>query len=152
MGVAKSYLARASKKMRKWADKKRRHLEFEEGDMVMVKFYPHQFKHLKNVHMGLLRRYEGSFAVVMRIGKVAYKVEVSLQLEIHHVFHVRQLKAFHYDKEDEQQRESHRAPTLVTKTHDHQVEEIMARRVSPRRGVHPSFVECLVKWRNLPES
>ncbi|CAL1353301.1 unnamed protein product [Linum trigynum] len=93
MEMAKSYLARATKKMKKWADKKRRHLEFEEGDMVMVKFYPHRFKHLKNVHKGLLRRYEGPFPIVKRIGKVAYKVEVPSHLEIHLVFHVSQLKA-----------------------------------------------------------
>ncbi|CAL1388000.1 unnamed protein product [Linum trigynum] len=138
--------------MKKWADKKRRHLEFEEAGMVMVKFYPHRFKHLKNVHKGLLRRYEGPFPIVKRIGKVLYKVEVSSHLEIHPVFHVSQLKAFHEDKEDEQRRESQRTPTLITKTHDHEVEEIMARRVIPRRRVHPSFVEYLVMWRNLPES
>ncbi|CAL1372707.1 unnamed protein product [Linum trigynum] len=152
MEMAKSYLARASKKMKKWADKKRRHLEFEEGDMVMVKFYPHRFKHLKSVHKGLLRRYEGPFPIVKRIGNVVYKVELPTHLEIHPVFHVSQLKPYHEDKEDEQRREPQRAPTLVTKTHDHEVEEIMARRVIPRRGVHPSFVEYLVKWRNLPES
>ncbi|CAL1360521.1 unnamed protein product [Linum trigynum] len=152
MEMAKSYLAGASKKMKKWADKKRRHLEFEEGDMVMVKFYPHRFKHLRNVNKGLIHRYEGTFNIVKRIDKVAYKVEMSSHLEIHPVFHVSQLKVFNDDKEDERRKESHRAPTLVTKTHDHEVEEIMAHRVIPRRGVHPSYAEYLVKWRNLPES
>ncbi|CAN1260507.1 Transposon Ty3-I Gag-Pol polyprotein [Linum perenne] len=71
--LAKAYLSKASKKMKKWADKKRRHLEFEEGDLVMVKFYPYRFKHLKNVHKGLLRRYEGPFPVVKKVGRVAYK-------------------------------------------------------------------------------
>ncbi|CAL1407115.1 unnamed protein product [Linum trigynum] len=69
-----------------------RHLEFEEEDMVMVKFYPLRFKHLKNVHKGLLRRYEGSFSIVKRIRKVAYKVDMSSHLEIHLVFHRSQLR------------------------------------------------------------
>ncbi|CAL1380625.1 unnamed protein product [Linum trigynum] len=71
MELAKSYLARAKKKMKKWADKKRRHLEFEEGYLVMVKFFPHRFKHLKNVHKGLQRRYEGPYPILKRIGTVA---------------------------------------------------------------------------------
>ncbi|CAL1382194.1 unnamed protein product [Linum trigynum] len=96
--------------MKKWADNKRRHLDFEEGDMVIVKFFPHRFKNLKNVHKGLLRRYEGPFPIVKRIGKVAYKVEVASHLEIHPVFHVSQLKAFHEDKEDEQRKEWRNLP------------------------------------------
>ncbi|CAL1403017.1 unnamed protein product [Linum trigynum] len=104
------------------------------------------------MHKGLVRRYEGSFPIAKRISKVAYKVEVSSHLEIHPAFHVSQLKLFHEDKEDEQWRESHRVPTLVTKKYDHEVDEVMACRVIPRRGIHPSFMEYLVKWRNLPES
>ncbi|CAL1360405.1 unnamed protein product [Linum trigynum] len=113
---------------------------------------PHRFKHLKNVHKGLFRCYEGPFPVVKRIGKVAYKMEVLSLLEIHPVFHVSQLKTSNEYKEDEQQTKSHCAPTLITKTHDNEVEEIMARCVIPRRGVHPSYVEYLVRWRNLPKS
>ncbi|KAF7821658.1 Transposon Ty3-I Gag-Pol polyprotein [Senna tora] len=33
--MARVYLAKATKRMKKWADAKRRHLEFEEGDLVM---------------------------------------------------------------------------------------------------------------------
>ncbi|CAL1381519.1 unnamed protein product [Linum trigynum] len=91
-----------------------------------MKLYPYSFKHLKNMHKVLLHRYEGPFPIRKRIGKVAYKVEVSPHLEIHMVFHVSQLKAVNKDKEDERRAESHRAPTLVTKTHDHEVKEIIA--------------------------
>ena len=39
--MTRAYLAKASKKMKKWADAKRRPLEFEEGDLVMVKLLAH---------------------------------------------------------------------------------------------------------------
>ncbi|CAL1370834.1 unnamed protein product [Linum trigynum] len=108
--------------------------------MVMVNFYPRHFKHLKNVHKILLRRYEEPFPILKKIGKVAYKVEVPTHLEIHPVIHVIQLKAFNEDNEDEKRKESHRAPVLVTKTYEHEVEEIMV-----HDGIHPSHVEYWVK-------
>ncbi|CAL1399445.1 unnamed protein product [Linum trigynum] len=86
---------------------------------------------------------KGSFHILGRVGKVAYKVES--HLEIQQVFHVSQLKTFNEDKEDEQRRQTHQAPTPVTKTHEHSVEEIMAHRVIHHGGVHLSHVEYLVK-------
>nr|GEV78977.1 hypothetical protein CTI12_AA187700 [Tanacetum cinerariifolium] len=58
-----------AKKMKKWADERRRHIEFEVGDQVMVKLLPQQFKSLRKVHKGLTRRYEGHFSVIRCVGK-----------------------------------------------------------------------------------
>ncbi|RVW69256.1 Transposon Tf2-8 polyprotein [Vitis vinifera] len=55
--IARSYLDKAAKKMKKWADKKRRHTEYKVGDMVLVKLLPQQFKSLRPVHKGLVRSY-----------------------------------------------------------------------------------------------
>nr|GEX08797.1 hypothetical protein CTI12_AA187700 [Tanacetum cinerariifolium] len=55
--LARASLDKAAKKMKKWADKRRRHVEFEVGDQVMVKLLPQQFKSLRKVHKGLI----GSF-------------------------------------------------------------------------------------------
>ena len=38
--IARSYLEKAARKMKKWADKKRRHVEFQVGDLVLVKLIP----------------------------------------------------------------------------------------------------------------
>ena len=38
--IARSYLDKAFKKMKKWADKKWRHTEYKVGDMVLVKLLP----------------------------------------------------------------------------------------------------------------
>ncbi|RVW59550.1 Transposon Tf2-12 polyprotein [Vitis vinifera] len=67
--IARSYLDKAAKKMKKWADKKRRHTEYKVGDMVLVKLLPQQFKSLRPVHKGLVRRYEGPFPILGKVGK-----------------------------------------------------------------------------------
>ena len=38
--IARSYLDKAAKKMKKWVDKKRRHTEYKVEDMVLVKLLP----------------------------------------------------------------------------------------------------------------
>ncbi|GKD35694.1 putative nucleotidyltransferase, ribonuclease H [Tanacetum coccineum] len=50
--------------------KERRHVEFEVRDQVMVKLLSQQFKSPRKVHKGLIRRYEGPFSVIGRVGKV----------------------------------------------------------------------------------
>lgn len=81
MELAKASLAKAARKMKKWADLKRRHREFEEGDLVMVKLIPQTIRNYKRSHKGLLRRYEGPFPVEKRIGKLAYRVKLPPYLE-----------------------------------------------------------------------
>ena len=41
-------------RMKKWADQKRRPLEFKERDKVMVKVLPQQFKAFRKAHKGLV--------------------------------------------------------------------------------------------------
>ncbi|GJW79945.1 putative nucleotidyltransferase, ribonuclease H [Tanacetum coccineum] len=55
--LARTSLDKVAKKMNKWADEKRRHVEFEVKDQVMVKLLPQQFKSLRKVHKGLIRSF-----------------------------------------------------------------------------------------------
>ncbi|GJZ49134.1 putative nucleotidyltransferase, ribonuclease H [Tanacetum coccineum] len=143
--------SQAAKKMKKWANAKRRHVEFEVGDQVMVKLLPQQFKSLRKVHKGLIRRYEGPFSVIGRVGKVFYRVQLPPKLKIHPVFHVSFLKPYHGDEEDPERGVSKRAPTAVVTSYDREVEEILSDRTIRRRGV-PSYKEYLIKWLDLPDS
>ncbi|KAF2307314.1 hypothetical protein GH714_026368 [Hevea brasiliensis] len=150
--LAKASLAKASNKMKKWADTKRRHLEFEEGDMVIVKLIPQTVRNYGRVHKGLLRRYEGPFPMEKCIGKLAYRVKLPPHLECHPVFHVSFLKPYHADKDDSDRGKSHQAPTVVNTTLEHEVEEILAHRVVPPRGTHPGYKEYLMKWKGLSDT
>ncbi|GJZ92010.1 putative nucleotidyltransferase, ribonuclease H [Tanacetum coccineum] len=89
--LARASLDKAAKKMKKWADEKRRHVEFEVRDQVMVKLLPQQFKSLRKVHNGLIRRYEGPFPMIGRVGMISYRVQLPPKLKIHPVFHVEEI-------------------------------------------------------------
>ncbi|RVW57778.1 Transposon Tf2-8 polyprotein [Vitis vinifera] len=147
--ISRSYLDKAAKKMKKWADKKRRHTEYKVGDMVFSSSFQ-QFKSLRLVHKGLMRRYEGPFPVLGNVDKVSYRVKLPPRLKIHHVFHVNYLKPYHEDKDDPSRGLSKRAPTTVVISYDKEIEHFLADRVIRRRGVPPG-TEYLVKWKGLPK-
>ncbi|KAK2971376.1 hypothetical protein RJ640_030342 [Escallonia rubra] len=131
--VARSYLDKAGRKMKKWADKRRRPKEYNLGDMVMLKLLPQQFKSFRKVHKGLIRRYEGPFPIVAKVGKVSYRLELPPKLKIHPVFHVSLLKPHYDDKEDPSRGESHRAPTAVVRSYDKEAEYVLSDKIERRR-------------------
>lgn len=149
--TAKSYLNKAAKKMKKWADVKRKPLEFNVGDLVMVKIITQRLKATRPLHQGLVRRYEGPFTILKKVGKAAYKVELPPQLKIHLVFHVSNLKPYHGDKAEPERGISSRAPPATYASYEKEVDYILAERKVSRRGVkaYPNF---LVKWKGLPEA
>ncbi|GJT74014.1 putative reverse transcriptase domain-containing protein [Tanacetum coccineum] len=105
---------------------------------------------LRKVHKGLIRRYEGPFPVIGRIGKASYRVQQSPKLKIHPIFHVSFLKTYHRDEEDPERGVSKRAPTTVVTSYDQEVEEILSDHTIRRPGV-PSYKEYLIRWRVLPD-
>ncbi|KAL7114912.1 hypothetical protein ACP275_04G150700 [Erythranthe tilingii] len=118
---------------RSYAEKARR--DFAVDNRVMVKLLPQQFKSLRGMHRGLIRRYEGPFPVVAKIGKVSYRLDLPSTLKIHHVFHVSMLKPYHVDERDPSRGYSHRAPPVVTKSYDKEIESVLERRVIRGQGV-----------------
>ncbi|KAK2969168.1 hypothetical protein RJ640_009927 [Escallonia rubra] len=136
--VACSYLDKTTHKMKKWANNRRRPKEYNLEDMVMLKLFSQQFKSLRKVHKGLIRKYEGPFPIVAKVGKVSYRLELQPRLKIHPVFHVSSLKPHYVDKEDPSRGESHRAPTAVVKSYDKEVEYVLSDRLERRRGVPPT--------------
>ncbi|PON57992.1 Chromo domain-like [Parasponia andersonii] len=133
--------------MKNWADKNKRYVEYQEGDLVLVKLLLQQFKTLRKVHEGLVYKYKGPFLVLKRVGKVSYKFQLPAKLKIFPVFHISMLKPYHGDEGDPSRGESNRAPTAVVTSFNKEVECIFADRLIRRRGV-PNYREYLVKWKN----
>ena len=131
--MARAYLDKASKRMKKWADKKRRHMEYKERDKVMVKLLSQQFKSLRKVQKGFVRRYEGPFLIVKQVGKVSY--QLSPKLKIHPLFHISFLKLYHPDTEDPDKGISKRAPMAVITSFDKEVDCNFVDRLIRRRSV-----------------
>lgn len=103
------------------------------------------------MHKGLLRRYEGLFEVIARVGKVSYKLDLPDSLKIHPVFHVSRLKTYHEDIGDQNRGESNQTPPIMTKSYDKEIKEVLSSKVFRIRGV-PRRTHYLIKWKGLPES
>ncbi|XP_070004109.1 uncharacterized protein [Nicotiana sylvestris] len=125
LDTAKSYLDKEAKKMKNFVDRKRHPTDYRVGDMVMVKFNPRQFKALRGMHQNLIRKCEGPFKIVAKVGKISYKLDVTSYLKIYPVFHANMLKPYHEDNDDPSRGQSSRAPMTITVSPDRESEAII---------------------------
>ncbi|GKC59609.1 putative reverse transcriptase domain-containing protein [Tanacetum coccineum] len=82
-----------------YADLKRKPMEFQVGDKVMLKVSPWKGVVRFGKRGKLNPRYVGPFKVLERIGSVAYKLELPQELSrVHNTFHVSNLKKCYSDE------------------------------------------------------
>ncbi|OIT02964.1 putative mitochondrial protein [Nicotiana attenuata] len=146
LDTAKSYLDKAAKKMKKCADRKRHPADNRVGNMVMVKFNPRQFKALWGMHQNQIRKYEGPFKIVSKIGKISYKLDMPSYLKIYHVFHASILKPYHEDKDDPRRGQSSQAPITIIASHDREIEAIMDYHARRKQGQKATAM-FLIHWK-----
>ncbi|GJS63198.1 hypothetical protein Tco_0677762 [Tanacetum coccineum] len=76
-----------------YADKRRKPLEFQVGDMIMLKVAPWKGVIRFGKRGKLNPRYIRPFKIIERIGLVAYRLELPKKLSrVHNVFHICNLK------------------------------------------------------------
>ena len=80
-------------RQKSYADKRRKPLEFQVGDLVLLKVSPWKGMVRFGKRGKLNPRYIGPFEILARIGPVAYKLKLPLELQnVHDTFHVSNLK------------------------------------------------------------
>ncbi|KAI3810174.1 hypothetical protein L1987_19784 [Smallanthus sonchifolius] len=90
-------MAAARDRQKSYADKRRKPLEFQIGDMVLLKLSPWKGVIRFGKRGKLNPRYVGPFKIMKRIGLVAYQLDLPEGLSgVHNVFHVSNLKKDHY--------------------------------------------------------
>ena len=126
--IVRSCLETAQKRMKKYADQNRRFIEFNAGDLVLVKVpNPKLSKSSRWRDPRLMQKYVGPLSVLRRIGTVAYKVELPPWWKIHNVFHVSQLKKYSADKEDDTRNQPSRPQLELKKMKEKVAEAILNR-------------------------
>ncbi|GJZ86084.1 putative reverse transcriptase domain-containing protein [Tanacetum coccineum] len=86
-------------RQKSYTDLKRKPMEFEVGDIVMLKVSPWKGVVRFGKWGKLNPRYVGPFKVLAKVGKVAYRLELPQELSrVHHTFHVSNLKKCYADE------------------------------------------------------
>ena len=132
--------------MKQGADRKRRDVEFQVGDMVFLKLQPYrQHTTFKRAHHKLASRFFGLYPILQQIGQVAYKLQFLEGARIHPVFHVSLLKKYVGDNKDV----SLELPPVA----DDGIVLLEPKRILDTRWVKQGkkfILEHLVQWCRLP--
>ena len=99
--VIRQRLKVASDRHKSYANLKRKDIEYEVGDKVLLKVSPWR-KVLRFGKKGKLRpRFIGLYEVLERIGPVAYRLALPLKLaKLHDLYHVSMLRRYRSDEMD----------------------------------------------------
>ncbi|GJZ49272.1 putative reverse transcriptase domain-containing protein [Tanacetum coccineum] len=97
--LIKQRMQAAQDRQKSYADRKRKPMEFEIGDRVMLKVSPWKGVVRFGKRGKLNPRYVRPFRVLAKVGKVAYRLELPQELSrVHHTFHVSNLKKCYADE------------------------------------------------------
>ena len=89
----REWMKTARSRQKSYADRRRKPLEFQAGDHVLLKVSPWKGMVRFGKRGKLNPRYIGPFEILARIGPVAYKLQLPQELQgIHDTFHVSNLK------------------------------------------------------------
>ena len=100
IAVIRERLLTAQSRQKSYADRRRRPLEFSEGDFVLLKVSPRKGVTRFGVKGKLAPRYIGPFQITQRVGVVAYRLDLPPELShVHNVFHVSMLRKCQPDPE-----------------------------------------------------
>lgn len=149
----KKSLIEATQRLKTKVDERRRDLQFEVGDLVMVHLNKARLQ--KGVPSKLQMRRIGPCKVLAKYGPNAYKIELPNNLAISPIFNIQDLVKY---KGPNVMEEEHIIEVdknipeisipLQTKP---QAEKVLDSRVK-KKTRHGIYMEHLVKWKNQPES
>jgi hypothetical protein len=147
--VIRENLRIAQSRQKSYADGKKRDVVFQEGDYVYLKVSPIRGLRRFKVKRKLSPRFIGPFKILERVGEVAYRLELPIQLaDVHDVFHISQLKkGFNpHDKESLPMDELNIKEDLTIVEHPIRILDTMT------RVVRNSVIKmCKVQWSNHAE-
>ncbi|GJV66558.1 hypothetical protein Tco_1482067 [Tanacetum coccineum] len=95
----KQRMQAARDRQKSYADLKRKPMEFQVGDRVMLKVHLRKGSYVFGKRGYLNPRYVGPFKVLEKIRTIAYKLELPQEFSrVHNMFHVSNLKKCYFDE------------------------------------------------------
>ena len=147
MAHAVEQLGRAQEQQKRYADKRRRDVEFQVGDEVLLstKTLPVVVAAGGSAKLGPL--YCGPFPVLEKY-RTSYKLDLPPHMKVHPVFHISQLKLYRRPSDPERTYEKP-GPVIVNKEEEFEVDEIINHR-KRKRGRKTNKIEYLIVWKGYP--
>ena len=141
----KLMLEKAQKRYEKQVNAGRREVEYEVGQKVLLNVK--NFTLPEGLTPKFMSKFAGPFAIVERVFKDVYKLELPPEIKVHPTFHVSLLKPFKEDTLWPDRKQVIRPPPDLVGDHlEYEVEGILKCRNHKRKGK-----EYLVKWRGYHE-
>lgn len=141
--VLQEQLLKAQERMRVQANRHRRQVELEVGDMVYLKMQPYKMKSLaKRINQKLSPRYYGPYEVEEKIGAVVYRLKLPEDSKVHPVFHVSLLKKVVAPTSEFQ-------PLPSCLNEDWMLEAVPEEIIAMRKN-DCGENEVIIKWKQLP--
>ncbi|XP_076934442.1 uncharacterized protein LOC143600713 [Bidens hawaiensis] len=138
----KHSLVVAQNRMKQIADRNRTEREFKEGDFVFLKLHPYKRQSVRPTKQSKLSpKYYGPFLIMEKIGKVAYRLDLPVESQIHPTFHVSLLKLARGDH-------SKIMPLPTQPRFQYYPAVVIEKRIIKKRN--RVGVRVLIKWEGLP--
>jgi hypothetical protein len=159
ISIAKKNLAEAQNRQAQYANLKRREVELEVGQKVLLSTQHLALKD-KDRTKKLMPRFIGPFPVKRIISSVAYELELPTTMKIHPVFHISKLKILKLRSsssipslsDDFEHDHSRPPPELINEDGEEEweVEKIVKHRTVKQKN-NKQRIEYLVIWKGYPE-
>ena len=144
--IAKDNLTLAQERQTKYANKGRRHEEFNKGDQVMLstKYFISPIDKQRPTKK-FTSKYVGPYKVLEKLSTTAYKLELPASMKMHPVFHVSLIKPYKGNPA-EFNRQTPPPPEVIIGSNDeeYEVEAILNKRIIRKK---PQY---LIKWTGYP--
>ncbi|XP_071926399.1 uncharacterized protein [Coffea arabica] len=143
--IIRQRIQTAQSRQKSYTDNRRKDVEFEVRDRIFLKITPLKTSIMTGKKKKLKPRYVEPFKILQRVGSVAYRLELPLNLSrIHDVFHVSLLKKYHPDPTHVLQPEDSEIDKSLT--YKEQPVQFLDRKVKELRRKKIPLVKVL--WRN----